>query len=198
MGVFNFWLIVAGAVLTTFTMERLSGAPRFVFALALAGFGLCLAVGQVLRASDWVTAWSLQQKVLAEAPVSDFKRTEPDARIILVNPFDVNGAPVFGEATDINTAIPWAHPVLRQNFPQRLTSDEVRTFVHKDPRRRWIIVYNPWEGPMKWDGSQLSYAGQPPLETGAALYLWSPPDRSFWRPAGPFVINQNLTVEPAQ
>ena len=79
MGVFNFWLLVAGAVLTAFTMERLSGAPRLVFALALAGFGLCLAVGQVLRAGDWVTAWNLQKKILAEAPVSDLKRTEPDA-----------------------------------------------------------------------------------------------------------------------
>jgi hypothetical protein len=37
-----------------------------------------------------------------------------------------------------------------------------------------------------------------PLETAAALYLWRPSDMSFWRPAGPFVINQNLTVEPAQ
>ena len=35
MGVFNFWLIVAAAVLTTFTMERLSGAARSVFALRL-------------------------------------------------------------------------------------------------------------------------------------------------------------------
>jgi len=175
--VFNFWLIVAGAVLTTFTMERLSGAPRLVFALAVAGLGLCLAVGQVLRASDWVTAWSLQKKILAEAPVSDLKRTEPDARIILVNPREVNGAPVFAASWDINNAIPWAYPFLRS---------------------RRIIVYNPWEGPMKWDGSQLSYAGQPPLETAVAPYLWRPSDMSFWRPVGPFVINQNLTVEPAQ
>jgi hypothetical protein len=51
---------------------------------------------------------------------------------------------------------------------------------------------------MKWDGTHLSYVGQPPLDTGAALYLWRPADMSFWRPAGPFVINQNLTIEPAQ
>ena len=52
---------------------------------------------------------------------------------------------------------------------------------------------------MKWDGIQLSYAGAAPrLETGTALYLWRPSDMSFWRPAGPFVINQNLTIEPAQ
>ncbi len=201
MGVFNFWLIVAGAVLTTFTMERLSGAPRLVFALALAGFGLCLAVGQVLRASDWATAWSLQKKILAEAPVSDLKRTEPDARIILVNPREVNGAPVFVASIDINKAIPWAYPFLRQSFPEdlrSLTLDEVPAFSRKYPRRRWIIVYNPWQGPMKWDGNHLSYTGQPPLETGAAPYLWRPSDMSFWRPAGPFVINQNLTIEPAQ
>jgi hypothetical protein len=51
---------------------------------------------------------------------------------------------------------------------------------------------------MKWDGTHLSYVGQPPLDTGAALYLWRPADMSFWRPAGPFVINLNLTIEPAQ
>ena len=50
---------------------------------------------------------------------------------------------------------------------------------------------------MKWDGHHLSYAGQPPRETTTALYLWRPSDRSFWRAAGPFVINQNLTIEPA-
>ena len=61
-----------------------------------------------------------------------------------------------------------------------------------------IIVYNPWEGSMKWDGRELSYAGQPPLETSAALYLWRPSDMSFWRPAGPFVINRNLAIEPVK
>lgn len=177
MGVFNFWLLVAGAVLTAFTVERLSGAPRLVFALALAGFGLCLAVGQVLRAGDWVAAWELQKKILAEAPVSDLKRTEQDSRIILVNALEVNGAPVFAASWDINNAIPWAYPFLRS---------------------RRIIVYNPWEGSMKWDGRELSYAGQPPLETSAALYLWRPSDMSFWRPAGPFVINRNLAIEPVK
>ena len=201
MGVFNFWLIVAGAVLTSFTMERLSGAARLVFAVALAGFGLCLAVGHVLRAADWVTASNLQKKILSEAPVSALKRTEPDAGIIFVNPRDVNGALVFAAEWDINNAIPWAYPFLRQNFPQRLTAltlAEVTADARKYARRRHIIVYNPFEGPMKWDGSHLSYVGKPPLETGAALYLWRPSDRSFWRPTGPFVINENLTIEPAQ
>jgi hypothetical protein len=201
MGVFNFWLLIAGALLTVFTMERLSGAPRLVFALALAGFGLCLAVGQCLRAGDWATAWSLQNRILAEAPAADFKLTEPDARIILVNPREVNGVPVFAASWDINNAIPWAYPFLRQNFPQRLTAltlAEVLADARKYPRRRRIIVYNPYEGPLKWDGIHLSYAGQPPLETGTGLYLWRPSDLSFWRPTGPFVIHQNLTIEAAQ
>jgi hypothetical protein len=201
MGVFNFWLIVAGAVLTSFTMERLSGAARLLFAVALAGFGLCLAVGQVLRAGDWITASDLQKKILSEAPVSALKRTEPDAGIIFVNPRDVNGALVFAAEWDINNAIPWAYPFLRQNFPQRLTAltlAEVTADARKYARRRHIIVYNPFEGPMKWDGSQLSYVGKPPLETVTALYLWRPSDKSFWRPTGPFVINENLTIEPAQ
>ena len=122
MGVFNFWLIVAGAVLTSFTMERLSGAPRLVFALALAGFGLCLAVGHVLRAGDWVTA----SEPAKEDPVGG-AGFGPQAHragrgIILVNPREVNGALVFAAAWDINNAIPWAYPFLRQNFPQRLTA----------------------------------------------------------------------------
>jgi hypothetical protein len=194
LGVFNFWLLVAGAVLTAFTMERLSGAPRLAFALALAAFGLCLSVGQVLRASDWAIAWSLQKKILAETPISDLRRTEPDARIILVNPREVNGAPIFGASSDPNTAIPWAYPILRESFPPSITSSPSTVST---PGKRLIIVYNPWEGPMKWDGHHLSYAGQPPRETTTALYLWRPSDRSFWRAAGPFVINQNLTIEPA-
>jgi hypothetical protein len=201
MAVFNFWLLVAGAVLTAFTMERLNGTPRLLFALALVSFGLCLAMGQILRAGDWATAWHLQNRILAEAPAADLKRTEPDARIILVNPLDVKGVPVFAESWDINHAIPWAYPFLRQDFPQRLTAltlAEVTADARKYARRRVIIVYNPFEGPMKWNGTQLSYAGQPPLETATAVYLWRPSDLSFWRAASPFVINQNLTIEPEQ
>jgi hypothetical protein len=177
MMVFNFWILIAAAILTIFVMDHLSRVPKLAFTCALAGFGLCLAVGQVLRASDWVTAWSLQNKVLTEAPVSDLKRTAQDARIILLNPREVNGAPIFSVGGDIHYAIAWAYPFLRS---------------------RRFIVYNPWEGRMKWSGSQLSYEGQPALETTAAIYLWRPSDQSFWRPAGPFVINQDLTVEPAQ
>ncbi len=135
-----------------------------VFTLALAGFGLCLAVGQVLRAGDWVTAWSLQNRILAEAPAADLKRTESDATIILVNPREVNGVPVFAASWDINNAIPWAYPFLRQNVPQRLTAltlADVMADARKYSRRRRIIVYNPFEGPMKWDGIHLFYAGQP-------------------------------------
>jgi hypothetical protein len=201
MGVFNFWLIVAGSILTTFTMERLRGVARLVFAVALAGFGLCLAVGQVLRAVDWVNAASLQKKILAEAPVSAFKSTEPDAGIVFVNPRDVNGAPVFAAEWDINNAIPWAYPFLRQDFPQRLTAltlAEVTAETRKYAQRRHIIVYNPFEGPMKWDGSHLSYANKPPLETGGTPYLWRPSDRSFWRPTRPFVIKEDLTIESGQ
>jgi hypothetical protein len=175
--IFNFWVLIGAAILTIFAIERLRRAPKLVFAFALAGFGLCLAVGQVLRASDWVTAWNLQKKLLAEAPISDLKHTEPDGRIVILNPRDVNGAPIFAAPWDINHAVPWAYPFLGS---------------------RRFIVYNPWEGRMNWDGKQLSYAGQPALETTTTLYLWRPSDISFWRPAGPFVINQNLTVEPAQ
>ena len=113
----------------------------------------------------------------------------------------MNGVPVFAASWDINHAIPWAYPFLRQNFPQRLTAltlAEVAADARKYSQRRSIIVYNPFEGQMKWDGIHLSYAGQPPLETGTALYLWRPSDLSFWRPAGPFIINENLTIEPAQ
>jgi hypothetical protein len=172
--VFNFWILIASAVLTIFTIERLRRIPRLVFAFALAGFGLCLAAGQVLRADDWVTAWSLQQKMLAEAPVSDLKRTGPDARIVILNPLDVNGAPIFGAPWDIYHAIPWAYPFLRS---------------------RKFIMYSPINGPMKWNGKELSYEGQAALEITPEVYLWRPSDISFWRPAGPFVIHQNLTVE---
>ncbi len=171
---FSFWIVIAAAILTIFTMERLQRLPRSIFALSLAGFGLCLAAGHVLRAGDWATAWNLQKQYLAEAPISDLKRTEKDAQIIILAPLDVNGAPVFAAYWDVNHAIPWAYPFLRS---------------------RLFVVYNHWAGPLKWNGRQLSY---PDLPIGAAdsVYFWRPSDVSFWRPAGPFVINQDLTVDP--
>jgi hypothetical protein len=175
MVLFNFWILIAAAILTVFAAQRLPRAGKLIFVFALGGFGLCLAAGQVLRATDWATAWNLQKKLLAEAPISDLKRTEPDARIVILNPQDVNGAPIFAESWDINNAIPWAFPFLRS---------------------RRFVIYSPWRGEMKWDGRELRYVGQPPLETTAAVYLWRPTDISFWRPAGPFAIHQDLTVDP--
>jgi hypothetical protein len=137
------------------------------------GLGLCLAVGQVLRAADWGTAWSRQQRILAEAPISDLKRTERDARIVVLNPLDVNGAPIFASPWDITRSMEITYPLLQG---------------------RSFVLYSPWSGPMKWDGKQLSYEGQPALETADAVYLWLPSDVSFWRPSGPFVINQDMTV----
>jgi len=43
---FNFWMVIAAAILTTFTMNRLRAVPKAVFALALAGLGLCLAAAR--------------------------------------------------------------------------------------------------------------------------------------------------------
>jgi hypothetical protein len=173
MSLFNFWIVIAAAIATSFAIEHLHRAPKVIFACAFAGVGLCLAAGQVYRAVDWATAWTLQNKMLAETPVAELKRTEQDARIVILNPLSVNGAPIFAAPWDINHAMPWAYPFLRS---------------------RKFIMYNHWEGPMKWNGKKLSYEDQPDLETTEAVYLWRPSDARFWRPAGPFVVNQDLTV----
>jgi hypothetical protein len=174
--IFNFWIVIAATVLTVFAMERLRRLPKLVFVFGLAGLGLCLAVGQVLRASDWVTAWNRQQKLLAEAPIADLRRTEPDACIVIVNPRGVNDAPIFAAPWDIKYAILWTYPFLQS---------------------RRFIVYNPWEGPMTWNGKELGYPNQPALETTAPVYFWRPSDQRLWRPSGPVVIHQDLSVEPA-
>lgn len=173
MIVFNFWIVIAAAILTTFTVERLDRVPRLIFAFALAGLGLCLAAGQVLRAGDWATAWTLEERILAQAPIAELNRTEQDAQIVFLNPLDVNGAPIFAASWDINQAILLTYPVLRS-----------RTFV----------IYSHWAGRMKWDGKQLSYENQPAFVTTDHVYLWRPSDGSFWRPTGPFVVNPDLTV----
>jgi hypothetical protein len=49
---------------------------------------------------------------------------------------------------------------------------------------------------MTWDGKNLGYSGQPPVEISENVYLWRPSDASFWKPKGPFVINQNLEISP--
>jgi hypothetical protein len=174
--IFNFWLLTAFGVLVIFAMERLAPAPKLTFGVALAGLGLCLAIGHFHRAQDWAEAWNLQKKLLAETPVSELERTELNARIIILNQTSVNGAPIFGATWDINSALPWAYPFLRT---------------------REFVLYNPWQGPLKWDGKELSYADQS-TEPAAAVYVWRASDRRFWQPAGHFVVNQDLTVQPLQ
>lgn len=172
--VFSFWLAVAGGVTLLHTLHQLSNRLlKTVFSTAVLCIGGCLVAGQVKLAGDWATSWRMQQRILAEAPVSEMKKTEPDASILLVSPLDFNGAPIFCAPWDLNNAMPLTYPVLQG-----------RTFV----------VYSRWGGPMEGDQKTLGYTGQPPLANGPAVYVWRPLERSFWKPAGHFTVHQDLSI----
>lgn len=171
---FTFWVTIVAGILTLFTIEHLAVRGRTTFFVILGAFGTTLAVSDLLRAGDWATAWRLQQKILREAPVEELKKTPSGARILYVNPLDVNGAPIFSAPWDINHAMPLTYPFLGD---------------------RRFVVYSPWGGTMTWDGSRLAYQNQPPIETVSSLYVWTPSNMSFRKAAGPIRILQNFTVE---
>lgn len=171
--IFNVWLIVAGAVLAAFAIERLNSVTGRVLAGALAALGVCLAFGQVLRAGEWATAARLQDELLDRAPLSELKRIEPGAAVLLVNPRDLNGAPIFSSFLDFTHALPWKYPYL--------------------PKVR-VEVYNPWMGPMRWQNGVLSYQSEIEYR-GRDLYVWRPIGGEFFKADAPFTVAEDLTIQ---
>jgi hypothetical protein len=168
----NFWFVLAGALATSFCISRLAGRWLGALKTALIVGGCALAAGHLQRAFEWAEAWRLQQKILAEAPVLEMKNMEPDAVVLFVNTFDINGAPIFSAPWDINEAMPITHPTTRG---------------HR------FVVYNHWVGPLDWDGRQLAYANDV-IETPQNLYVWQPLKREFWKAIAPFRVDENYIV----
>jgi hypothetical protein len=162
---FNFWLIIGVGICVVALQERAGRWMRITAFTLLAGLGVTLAIGHVLRRSDWAEAWRLETKVLAEAPVDPLRKTPANARILYINRLRVNGAPIFSTPWDLNTAMPWKYPFLSG---------------------RVFVVYEPRKGTLSWDGQNLAYDGDTPLKTTADLYVWRPAESSLRQVEAPF------------
>jgi hypothetical protein len=173
LAIFNFWFVVGAAVVTESALARSRPRATAAITAVLIALGGTLGIAHVLRSEDWAAAWTLQNEILAEAPLAELKNTPADSTIVFVNPLYVNGAAVFTEAWDLKAAMPWKYPEL-----------EGRTF----------LVYRPHSGTLAWDGGQLAFSGQPPLATHD-IYLWQPARRSFARAAAAFTVHQDLIVD---
>jgi hypothetical protein len=173
--VFNFWLIVAAAILTMFAFERLSKVPKRVFAAGLAMLGLCLAVGQIMRAGEWATAAGLQNRILKHAPAAELRRVEPDSHIIFINTREINGAPVLSSSVDLDHALPWMYPYLHGLK---------------------FTVYDEWIAPLLWKNGVLAYESYPPIYRGQNVYIWRPSTGDFYKAQGSFIIDQSLNIRP--
>lgn len=171
---FSFWLVLAVGIQANYARARLGRFGSVALTVAGLGLGLALSAAHLVRLNDWATAWRLQQKFLAEAPVERIAATEKRALILTVLPIDVNGAPVFAAPWDLSHALPLTHPRVRG---------------------REFMIYSKWGGPLTWDGKQLSYAGGQP-RTVEVLYIWKPEWREFYRAVQPLQVNQDLTVVP--
>lgn len=173
--VFNFWVIIAAAILTMFAFERLSRVPKRVFAASVAMLGLCLAVGQVMRAGEWATAARLQNHILRHAPADELKRVEPGSHIVFVNTREINGAPVLSSSDDLQQALPWMYPYLRN---------------------LQFTVYDEWVAPLVWQNGVLAYQSYPPIYRGQNVYVWRPSTGDFYKAGGPFIVDQSMNVRP--
>jgi len=169
----NFWLVLLVAIVALAVL-RLAGTGELK---VLGWFGLACGVivgaGHTVRALDWAGAWTQQQEILRSAPLEQLQAVEADAAVVIVNPLDVNGAPIFAAPWDINNALPLTYRTLK---------------------KRTITVYSHWGGPMVWDGNRLAYAGEALLVATRHVYLWIPADRSFRRADRPFQIGTDLSI----
>jgi len=169
---FNFWLI-AGFVLANALCWSLARGI-FTTLLRVAGIGVAVTLGtaHLQRGFDWADAGREQQKILAEAPIDGMKRMEPNATVLYVNRQNVNGAPIFGAPWDINAAMLMTHPV---------------TNGHE------FVPYNPWLGPLKWNGDTLAYESLK-IKQARDLYVWLPSSRDFYKATKPFRVDQLFAV----
>jgi hypothetical protein len=170
---FSVWTVVAASGCAAAIVAAVGSLRIGKVTQVLAfGLGMLLAAAYVCREQNWAAAWRKQQRYLSQAPVAAMAHTEPNARIVYVGPFTVNEAPVFSASWDLNKALPMTYPILTGKS---------------------FIVYNPWMGPMIWDGAKLSY-GAEAVAQNQSVYLWAPEENRFFRATEPVRINQDLTI----
>ncbi len=171
---FNFWFVAGAGISVPALLDRAGPSLRLTVLVILGGLGITLAAGHQLRRADWATAWALETKILADAPVEALRKTPANVRILYIHPRTVNGAPIFATPWDLNLAMPWKYPFLAG---------------------RVFVVFNPDQGSLTWDGRKLAYQGHAAVETAPDLYIWRPAQASFQRAGGPFHVTRSFAIE---
>ncbi len=169
----SFWLVLLIAIAGLAVLPLAGLRERKVMGWFGLACGVIIGAGHTVRALEWASAWTQQQEILWNVPVEQWQAIETDAAVVLVNPLNVRGAPIFSAPWDIGHALPLTYPTLKD---------------------RAVTIYSPFGGPMIWDGNKLAYGGLPPLATTRHVYVWIPANRSFRRADRPFQIRENLSV----
>ncbi len=125
-----------------------------------------------MQLRNWHEAARLQAQLLSLVPAGAVANTEPGAKILCIYPHEIAGAPVFSAPWDLNAAIRVTHPALSG---------------------RHFLAYNPWAGPLRWDGKKLwsEYFPQSAL-SARILYLWRPLHGEFLRLERPIIVQHDF------
>ena len=171
----SIWFVIVAVLVNTFCWSRASRQTLVVMRTAIVVAAAALAIGHLQRAFDWAEAWKDQNRILQEAPISAMKSMEPGAAVFLLNPANVNGAPILAAPWDVNYAMKLTHPAV--------SSHE-------------FLVYNPWLGLLRWSNGTLAYESLT-LSKDRPLYVWIPGTHDFFKADKPFYIDQNASIHGA-
>ncbi len=171
----DFWFVLAAGIVTSYCWKFAAGWRSTALRITLVIAAAALMVGHLQRAFDWATAWRLQEKLLAEAPVPEMRKMEAGAAVLVIKPYMFHDVPTFSAPWDINAAMLLTHPA---------------TAGHE------FVVYNPWLGPLKWSGRQLAYSSvaATAATTIANLYIWRPVEREFFKAPEYLRVDEDLSL----
>jgi len=168
----SLWLVIMSGLLGLYLEKHSAAALRITATVLGLIAGFSLGAGEMARGTEWANAWSLQKKYLAAVPVEKILKCSPTIPILALVPMDYKGAPVFAASWDINNAIPFTYPAIRG---------------------RQFVTYNPWLGPLTWDGRELKYSTVKDRDA-SELFVWIADRADFYKASEPFTVGQDLRV----
>lgn len=172
---FSLWLICAAGLSLGRALSRASGRSGTALAASLLGFQMLLFAGTVGRLEDWRKAEQKQRFVLDHFPVDSMAAALPRAVVLGIWEPDVNGVPVIGYSPVALEAAFFLH------YPE-LRGKQVRFFL-----------YNPWLGPLSYDGKTLLYeSGLTLADDATEVFIWRAGAKEFFRASQPLIVLQNL------
>lgn len=178
LSVISLWSAAAMALTLGMALAYADTVARRILAVGLSLAAAALLAGQMMQFRDWHHAARLQDRVLSLVPVAEILKAEPEARVLCLFPSEVRGAPVFSSPWDVNSAFHITYPPLS---------------------RYHFLVYSPWGGALRWDGSKLwSEAIPEKAQPVDVLYLWRPFYGEFLKVERPIIVHQNLEWQYTQ